>query len=92
MAKSKGKSKATAATATATATPSTGKNIRIKNLLNQAVKISLQRPGQKLTEVTLPPRGELPNIKRPAAIAEEEVTSYTKGLVDQKRLRITEVA
>ena len=94
MAKRTSKSKTSTSMATSSTAPATDSttNVRIKNLLNQSVKVSLQRPHSRLVEVTLPPRGELPNKDRPAAIAVEEVTTYTRGLEGQKRIRITEVA
>ena len=64
-------------------------SVRIKNLLNQSVRVSLQKPGQRLVEVTLPPHGAIPSAKNPTAIAEEDVTIYTRGLAKAKRVRVS---
>lgn len=68
------------------------KNVRIKNLLPQSIKISLQRGQMKAVEVTLQPREALPNERHPDEISETELTSYTKGLAASRYIRITPVA
>jgi cell division septation protein DedD len=75
-------------TVTSAPAPKAVKDVRIKNMLNQTLRISLQKPDGVLREVVIPAKGSLPSTANPAAIAEEEITTYTRGLESQGHCRI----